>query len=133
MQQMMRYSTVVNSSHSCYLFTAFCPNITESIGRRLSLSSSSITMTASLCGSRISRELLDLESPNFTRASIPTYSTSTPDMTSLTTSGRKLSQTNCQKCGLRQLQVEVLVNGLSEDHEILNAYQGQAAPQTGHI
>ena len=36
------------------------------------------------------RLTLDLESTNFIRAFIPTLSTATPDMTSLSTSGRKL-------------------------------------------
>ena len=47
-----------------------------------------------------------------------TYPTSTSDMTSLTTSGWKLSRNNCRKCRLRWLRVEFLENGLSEDPEI---------------
>ena len=43
---------------------------------------------------QISREPFDLEPSNFTWQSIPTYSTATPDMTSLSTSGQKLSQKN---------------------------------------
>ena len=39
----------------------------------------------------ISRERFDLESPNFTRTFIPVRSTSAPGMTSLSTSGWKLS------------------------------------------
>ena len=46
---------------------------------------------------RMSREPFDIESPNFTWTSVPTYSTATPDMTSLSTSGRKLLRTNCRK------------------------------------
>ena len=41
---------------------------------------------------RVSQERFDLESPNFTRTSTLTYSTSTPDMASLAPSGWKLSQ-----------------------------------------
>ena len=40
----------------------------------------------------MSRERFDLESPNFTRTSPPTYAIATPDMTSPTTSGRHLSK-----------------------------------------
>ena len=39
-------------------------------------------------GSPISRDPVELETPNFTRTSIPTGSTFTPDMASLTTAGR---------------------------------------------
>ena len=41
-------------------------------------------------------------------------------MTSLITSGRKLSGKICRKCRPRRLWVGFLENGLSEDHEILN-------------
>ena len=41
---------------------------------------------------RISRKRFDLESPNFTQTSIPTLSTVVPDMTSFSTSGRKLQR-----------------------------------------
>ena len=40
----------------------------------------------------IIRPLFNVESPNFTRSSMPTYSSATPDMTSPTTSGRHLSK-----------------------------------------
>ena len=41
---------------------------------------------------RISRKPVDLESPNFTGTSIPTLSTATPDMTSLSVIAKKLSK-----------------------------------------
>ena len=41
---------------------------------------------------QISRESFGTESPNFTRPSIPNYSTAVPDVTPLATSGRKLSR-----------------------------------------
>ena len=48
----------------------------------------------------VSQEWLDLESPNFTVTAMPTCPTSRPDMTSLATSGRKLSQKNRRKSAL---------------------------------
>ena len=73
----------------------------------------------------ISRRV-DLESQNFLQISIPTCSTATPDMTSLSTSGRKLSRSNYRKCHLRRLWVEFLQNGLREDHKIiLSTYRAQ--------
>ena len=39
---------------------------------------------------RISRKLFDLVSPNFTQTSTLTFSTASPDMTSLSASGLKL-------------------------------------------
>ena len=97
------------------------------------------TTTGSVCpgsssiaklAARISRELVDLETPNkvsFTRTTMPTYSTSTSDMTSPASSGRKLSRKNGQKCRLRRLPVELIENGFVKDHEILQTYQGLSA------
>ena len=48
---------------------------------------------------QISREPINLESSNFTRAAIPSYTTATLDMTSLTTSGQKLSRINVENDG----------------------------------
>ena len=56
----------------------------------------------------ISQELFDLESPNFTGTSTQVRPTTTPDMTSLTTSSRKLSWKNCLKYSLRYRLVEFL-------------------------
>ena len=70
---------------------------------------------------RVSREPFDQESPNFTRTSTPTYSTVTPDMTSLSTSGGKLSRKSRPKSQIRQPRGRFLENGLSKDHEILPA------------
>ena len=72
-------------------------------------SSSSTTKWAT----SISREWFDLESPNLTRTSIPSYYIATPYMKSLATSGRTLStyhQKHCQKCHLWRLYVEFLHN-----------------------
>ena len=41
-------------------------------------------------------------------------STITPDMTPLTTSGRRISRKDCRKCRLRWLRVTFLQNGLCE-------------------
>ena len=46
--------------------------------------------------------------------------------------GSYRSLQNCRKFCLRQLRVEFLGNCLTEDHEILRAYLGQSAPQTGY-
>ena len=62
----------------------------------------------------------DQESPNFIQTSIPNHSTTILEMTSLTTSGGKLSWKNCQKCCNRWLRVEFFQNGFSEDHQILH-------------
>ena len=91
--------------------------------------SSSITKWAA----RISLERFDLESPNFTRTSIPTCSTATSDMTSTATSGWKLSLKNRRKCRFWWLQVEFLENTLRENHQIFITYRGQLAFQTGRI
>ena len=56
----------------------------------------------------VSRKPFDLESPNFTRTSVPTLSTASPDMTSLSFSGQKFKRKYC----LRRLCVEFLENGL---------------------
>ena len=53
----------------------------------------------------ISCEPLELESPNLTGSSRLSCSTFAPDMTSLTTSGRKLQWESRWKCRLRRLQV----------------------------
>ena len=66
----------------CGQIATFYPITTRSIGRR----SSSVTKW----GSHITRERFDLESPNFIGTSTVTLSISIPDMTSLSTSGRKL-------------------------------------------
>ena len=72
-----------------------------------------------------------LESPHFTRTSIPTHSAATRDMTSLTACGQNLSIKNRRrKRRLRRLLVEFRENGLSEDHQILQAYREQTAPQS---
>ena len=47
---------------------------------------------------RVSHELFGLESPTFTRTSIPTYSIAKLNMTLLSTFGRNLSRKNCRKC-----------------------------------
>ena len=75
--------------------------------------------------SPIYREWFDVEQPNFTETSIPTHSTATPDMTSLSVFGRKLSLNSCPKCRFRRLLVEFLQNDLTEDHKSLHAYWGQ--------
>ena len=53
-------------------------------------------------------------------------STTTPDMTSLTTSSRvgSYSEKNLRKCRLRRLRVEFLENGLSKDHQISHGCRG---------
>ena len=84
-------------------------------------------------GSRISRERFDIESPNFTGTSVPACSTLAPDMTSRTTSSRKLQQKYRRKCCLRWLQVEFLENGLSDDHQILHGCRRPLVPQTSRI
>ena len=66
-------------------------------------SSSSVTKW----GSRISRDRFDIESPGFTRISIQTYPTATPDMMSLNNYFRSVVLAkNHRKCRLRWLQVE---------------------------
>ena len=66
---------------------------------------------------RISREPFDLELSNVIRTSIPTYSTATPDMTSLTTSGCKLlREKKLPKIRPPTAVVEFLENGLSKDN-----------------
>ena len=52
---------------------------------------SSLPLFVTKWGSRISRERFDVESPYFTRTFMPVGSTIAPDITSLSTSGRKLS------------------------------------------
>ena len=49
-----------------------------------------VVVVSTKWGSRISRERFDLESPNFAWTFIPVGSATTPDMTSLYTSGQKL-------------------------------------------
>ena len=67
----------------------------------------------------LSRETFELKSPNFMWKSIPTCCTFPPrEMTSPTTSGRKLSGLNRRKCRLSRYQVEFLKKGLDEDHQI---------------
>ena len=79
--------------------------------------------------SLIPRKPFDLESPNSTRTSTPTCSTSAPDMTSPVVSGPNLSGDNRRNCRLRRRRVEFLEKGLREDHEILHAYRGQSVSQ----
>ena len=62
---------------------------------------------------RISRKPVDLESLNFTVASILTLSTATSDIISLSSTGRKLWRINCQKYPLRRSRVAFFHNGLS--------------------
>ena len=50
-----------------------------------------LSLSITKWAARTSQERFNLESPQSTWISIPTYSTATPDMTTLTTSGRKLS------------------------------------------
>ena len=61
--------------------------------------------------SRISRKPFDLESPYFMGTSTLTLSTAIPDMTSLSTSGRKLKEKNSLFDCLRRLLEEFLKNG----------------------
>ena len=71
----------------------------------------------------ISRELFDVVSPNVTRTSIPTYSTATPDIISLTTSGQIIMK-RLRKCHIGRLRVEFFENVLIEDNWMLCAYGG---------
>ena len=80
-------------------------------------------------GCRISREPFELELPNFIGTSMPTCTTYAPDMTSLSTSGRKLPPKNCRNCCLRWLQVKFLKNSLSKDHQISHGCWGPLVPQ----
>ena len=61
---------------------AFCPYVMTGVV---------VVIVSTKCGSRISLERFDLESSNFAWTFKPVGSTTTPDMTSLCTSGRKLS------------------------------------------
>ena len=76
---------------------------------------------------RISQERLDLESPNLIRTSVPVWSSITPDMMSLTTSGQNLLQKDCWKCRLQWFLVEFLKKGLSEDNKVLPAWYDVAS------
>ena len=58
-------------------------------------------------GSNISRLCFNLKSLNFTGTSVPTYSTSTPDMMSLATSSWKLSRKNLSKTPLPTASVGI--------------------------
>ena len=68
------------------------------------------TTCVNVCGCQrvIIRPLFNVESPNFTRTFMPTYSYATPDMTSAATSGRYLSrfEKNRRKCNLQCLWVK---------------------------
>ena len=66
---------------------AFCPYVITGVRRRRRG-----TSFVPKWGSRISREKFDLESPNFTRTFTQVGSNTTPDITSLTTSGRLSSK-----------------------------------------
>ena len=79
---------------------------------------------------RISRKPFELELPNFMGPPILTLSADLPDMTSLSTSGRKLYWENSRIYRLRRLRVEFLENYSIQDHEILQPFRGQAVPQT---
>ena len=118
--------------HFCWLVARFLcktPNGVLSCAMTCVHRRSSITEWTA----RISQERFYLELPNFTLTSIPTYSTVTLDKASLATSGRKLSQKNCQKCRHRRLWVEFIQNGLSEDQKILHTYLEQSVAQTCRI
>ena len=75
-------------------------------------------------GIRIPRGRFDVESPNFTWTFTPVWSTITPDMTSLTTSGLQLSKLKKRlkmpppTASLSYLYIE---NRLSKNHQILQA------------
>ena len=63
---------------------------------------------------------------------MPTCPTLAPNMTSRTTSGRKLQQ-KYRPCRLRRLQGEFLENGLGDDHQISQDCRGPLAPQISSI
>ena len=79
------------------------------------------------------RTVWPIESPNFTLTAVPVWSTTTSDMTSPATSGRKLSLKNCRQCCIRRLWVEFLQNASSENHEIISISGWQSVSQTCRI
>ena len=78
-------------------------------------------------------EQFDLESPNLARTSTQVGSTTTPGMTSLITSGRKLSWKKPLKCRLRRLRVRFLEKGSSENNEIIQTYRWLSAHKPGRF
>ena len=77
---------------------------------------------------RISRKPFNPETPHFKGTSIPTLSTATLDRTSLSASGRNLYGQNSRK-----IPHPTASGAISRErfHEILRAYRGQTAAQTG--
>ena len=94
---------------------AFCPIAVGSVGV--------VVVVRTKRGSRISRERFDIESPNFTGTFIPTCSTSPPDMTSLASSGRKLSHKSCLVRYGSSLQLFCSVIG---SHDYVNQFRSKA-------
>ena len=100
----------------------FCPIVTGSVGRRRRCRCNKMRQ------SYISRAVWPRITEFYTNLQTG-RSTTTPDMTSLYTSGRKLPRKNRRKCLLMRPQVAFLERGLSEDHQISHGCRGQLAAQ----